>query len=291
MSELIIVGAGIAGVSAALGALDRGAAVTLFDAGDPPIPGCRHDLWLEAGFRPFGATPPVRLSWACTRLLGLNTATGYEPGPGYLVDREQLRAEMLAEAVAHGAVIHWRRPARWLDDRLWLHDVPVPHGPMILATDLTDPDPTESVWYSAWQGTGTPASSFVADMLPLDGPGQLVRAVSGPDRWVALGWHTQDLAHPPDTTGATLIHRTRRRSPLAPDRPLWEPQVLRVGSAANLIPRHGFGLAQTLAAARLAGFMAAHWVIRQAPATAWAHYGRVMAPIRLWLRQGLPLQL
>lgn len=290
-ADLIILGAGIAGLSAALGACDGGVFPLLFDAGPPPVTGRRHDLLVDRDFLPVGGPLPTSLAWACTRILGLTAAEGsHHRLPGHVVDREALRQCLLAEALGRGATVAWNSPAEWQDHRAVAGGTALPDVPVLLASRAFAPPDAhgERRIHRVWQGTGTPASSYLVTPVPTSG-GQFLLAMVGGNRWSCFGWQRSDDVVPPLPTGAEA---TWSGSGLATggDGTLCGPNWLRLGGAAGLEPRHGFGLAARLALSRSAGRLAAAWILDGAGPETWASYTTWLAPFRHWL-QTTPVDL
>jgi hypothetical protein len=288
-ADLLILGAGIAGLSAALGACDRGAFPLVLDQAGPPEPGRRFDVLFDDDFQPVGGPLPASLTWACTRILGMATPAGYQRQPGHVVDREALRHVLLTEALQRGATVIWQAPARWDGQRAAADGYDLPDVPVLLASSAFLPEEgrTERRLLRCWQGKGPQASSYL--VKPLASPaGEALIAMTGAGRWCAFGWQRPDAAPPELPDDAVLTYEVERPFAGQATFPLHGPQWLRLGAAAGLEPAHGFGLAAKLALARTTGWMAADWTIQQSGPNAWATYGNWVRPYRHWLLSTLP---
>jgi hypothetical protein len=278
--DLIILGGGIAGLSAALGACDRGAFPLVIDAGRPPEPGRRFDLLIDDDFGPVGGPFPPAIGWACTQFQGLETASGIQTLSGHVVDRDALRRHLLSEAVGRGAVVHWQRSARWEDGRALIAGHDLPRVPVLLASSAFRPEGEgdRRRLRRCWQGTGTPTSSYL--LRPL-ADGEILLAITGGNRWHAFGWQQPDAPAPALPAGARLIDEQARAYGAIGDGPLSGNGWLRLGAAAGLEPAHGFGLAARLALSRATGWLAAAWTLRGE--TDWSGYVSWLAPYHYWL--------
>jgi hypothetical protein len=282
-ADLIILGAGIAGLSAALGACDRGAIPLLLDAGEPPEAGRRHDLLIDADFVPVGGPLPTAVTWACTRILGLAAGETIHRLHGHVIDREALRQHLLAQALGRGAVVRWRTAAAWDGIRASAPARDLPDVPVLLASSAFLPvgQPAGRRIRRVWQGTGTPLSSYVVAPVSQEN-GNLILAMTGSNRWSIFGWQADEAAPPTLPPGAELTFE--RACPVAPASTVLSGATwLRLGGAAGLEPAHGFGLVARLALSRSTGWLAAEWTLTGAAAEAWASYGGWLAPYRHWL--------
>jgi hypothetical protein len=277
--DLLILGGGVAGLSAALGACDRGAFPLVIDAGAPPQPDGRFDLLIDDDFGPVGGPFPTALAWACTQFQGLDTPTGVHRLPGHVVDRDALRRQLLTEAQGRGAVVRWQETARW--DRHYAHtdDGNLPDVPVLLASSAFRPNQAgQRRVRRTWQGTDSPASSYL--LTPL-AEGRILLATTGGNRWHAFGWQPTEASPPALPAGARLMDEQERAYGDVGETPLSGPGWLRLGAAAGLEPDHGFGLASRLALSRATGWLAAEWTLNGQ--AAWSGYAPWLAPYRYWL--------
>jgi hypothetical protein len=287
-ADLLILGAGIAGLSAALGACDRGAFPLVLDAGGPPEPGRRFDVLFDDDFTPVGGPMPTSLTWACTRVLGFSTPNGYRRRPGYVVDREALRQQLLTEVQRRGAEVAWHTPASWDGHRASAQGQDLPEVPVLLASSAFVPDEANNDRriIRCWQGTGNPATSYLLTTIS-QAPAPILIAMTGANRWAAFGWQDPADAMPELPPGAELTFERSRRRARPETWPLCGPHWLRLGSAAGLEPAHGFGLAAKLALSRMTGWLAADMTLDPARQAAWTSYDDWIAPYRHWLHTAI----